>query len=464
MTVYTLRYWLTDKSFGYETSQVFRQNVLNDLGIANKLLVPNPYSAPYWREQMRHIGFNPDQVVILPHLYSDIDVEIFNYSLQDFEEDLQAKGISWESKKEIGSNEIIYTTDTGYFNVSLTSSRFVSIIIERSLSLVHIATTTVHERPFYISYADGRFEYLNRSGETTLRGLIGKDICNYYWKDCLITPDDLFLHYLIKNLNPVEDIVLNDQLQAASQKIKDYCKSVGARYRDVLHYNHVEAVNSRETYTTVLDREIYVASPYIIPNLAEEGVTATFLPPTAVNITPILPIGLSTNKLLLVGNFSKGKRIAMAVEAMRFLPELELHIYGGLFEEIQAFKEENVIPENVIFKGFVPSVTIQRNQYVGYLSCSKTEMFANAMVECLGQGLIPILSRVDYGHNQVLEELGIYQQCGFDSVEDLVKVLKNLANLPLEDRQELSKTILDYANKFSYSEARKQYKLALGYN
>ncbi|HFR3747875.1 TPA: hypothetical protein ACHVGK_000899 [Streptococcus suis] len=91
-------------------------------------------------------------------------------------------------------------------------------------------------------------------------------------------------------------------------------------------------------------------------------------------------------------------------------------------------------------------------------------MFANAMVECLGLGLIPILSRVDFGHNQVLEELDIYQQCGFDSVEDLVKVLKNLASLPIEDRQQLSNKILHYSQKFSYAEAQKQYKLALGYN
>lgn len=464
MTVYTLRYWLTDKSFGYETSQVFRQNVLNDLGIENKLLVPNPYSAPYWREQMQHIGFNPDQVVILPHLYSDIDVEIYNYSVAEFEEDLQAKGISWETKKELGPNELIYSTDSGYLNVSLTPSGFVRIIIERSLSLVHISTTTVHERPFYISYADGRFEYLNKSGESILSGQIGKDFCNYYWKDRFLTPEDLFLQYLQNYLDPAEDIVLNDQLQAASDKIKKYCSSVGLKYRDVLHYNHVEAIRSRETYTTVLDKEIYVASPYIIPNLAEEGVTGNFLPPTAVRIAQSLPKGLSTNKLLLVGNFSKGKRIAMAVEAMRSVPELELHIYGGKLDEIQAFKDENTIPDNVIIKGFVPSTTIQRSEYLGYLSCSKTEMFANAMVECLGEGLIPILSRVDYGHNQVLEELDIYEQCGFDTVDDLVKVLKYLANLTFEQRQQLSSQILDYAQKFSYSEARKQYKVALGYN
>lgn len=464
MTVYTLRTWLTDKSFGYETTQVFRQNVLNDLGIDNKLLVSTPYSAPYWREQMMYIGYNPENVVILPHLYSDIDVEVNNYRITDFEKDLLNKGIVWQSKKEQTSNEILYTLETGYLNVNLNSEGFVIMFIERSLSLEFISRTTVHEKPFFTIYSDDSFEYLNKSGSIAIRGNIIKGNCNYYLNDCLVSTDDLFLQYLRKNIKPDEDIVLNDQLQAASKRIRNYCQSVGLMYRDILHYNHIEAVNSLQTYTTVLDKEIFVASPYIIPSLAEEGVKAIFLPPTAVKIANDVPKGIGSNKLLLVGNYNIGKRIAMAVEAMKSVPELELHIFGGSLEEIQEFKKEYIIPTNVIIKGFVPSESIRRNEYLAYLSCSRTEMFANAMVECLGQGLLPVLSRVDFGHNQALEELGFYDQFGFDTVEDLIKVLKDLATMTIEQRQQLSSQILDYAQKFSYLEARKQYKVALGYN
>ncbi|HFR4575811.1 TPA: glycosyltransferase [Streptococcus suis] len=462
MTVYTLRSWMTDKSFGYETTQVFRQNVLNDLGIANYLVLGSPYSTPFWKEQLQAQGYRLDNVIIIPHLYSDIDTCLRSYKISDFEEDLSKKQISWNEKKILSPTTAMYTTDEGYFDLNLTADGNILSIIERSLNLELKSVTSVFEKPFYTSFSDDSFCYYDKSGQIVLRGAIDNKDCYYFYQGQKWTMVDLFLAFLSNRLVYQKDVVLNDQF--IDQTLEKFCQNQEIFYRYILHYNHYFSQKMVDGYNIKLGKEIFVASPYIIEPLAKDNIQAEFLPPIAVQVAQQTPKGLGSNKLLLVGNIYDHKRVAMAIEAMKEVPELELHIYGGRVEAIQALKEEHNVPDNVIFKGFVPSRQIPRSDYCAYLSCSLSEMFANAMVECLGQGLIPILSRVDYGHNQVLEELGIYQQCGFDSVEDLVEVLQNLVTLPFEERQQLSNKILHYSQKFSYAEAQKQYKLALGYN
>lgn len=462
MTLYTLRSWMSDKTFGYETTQVFRQNVLNDLGIANYLLLGTPYSTPFWKEQLQAQGYKLDHVIILPHLYSDIDTCLRTYQLDDFEADLTKKHIIWKDKQIFSPTTAMYTTDEGYFDLNLTAEGNILSIIERSKNLELKAVTSVFEKPFFTNFSDDSFCYYDKNGNIVLQGRIEDKECYYFYQGQKWTMIDLFVNFLSDRIVPDQDIVLNDQF--ISQTLETFCQDQGITYRFILHYNHYFSQKNVEDYNVKLGKEIFVASPYIIEPLAKDGIQAEFLPPIAIQVAQQPPRGLKSNKLLLVGNIYDHKRVAMAIQAMREVPDLELHIYGGRVEAIQALKEQHTIPDNVIFKGFVPSSQIPRSDYCAYLSCSLSEMFANAMVECLGLGLIPILSRVDFGHNQVLEELGIYQQCGFDSVEGLVKVLKNLASLPIEDRQQLSNKILHYSQKFSYAEAQKQYKLALGYN
>lgn len=461
MVVYTLRSWMSDKSFGYETTQVFRQNILEELGIENKLLIGTPYSMPFFKEQYQALGYGANNVIILPHLYSDINTNIRSYTVSDFENDLLSKNIKWIDKQIINQTSIMYTTDSGYIDINLTIDGYIIVIINRTLSLVNESTTSVFEKPFFKRCNDGSFEYYNCSGEVALKGAIKEKVCYYYKNGKELIMEDLFIDYFKNNISPDEDIILNDQFR--SKRLKTYCSENGIAYRFIMHYNHYFTSDYIPEYDpTLLDDEIFVASKYIIPRLKEDGVKAEFLPPVAVPISKKNPIGLESNKIILVGNCIKVKRIHMAVEAMKRFPNLELHIYGGRHENIKQFKEEHDVPENVTFKGFVPSVSIPRSEYLAYLSCSESEMFANAMVECLGEGLIPVLSRVDYGHNQVLEELGFYETFGFDTVEELVLALEKLLSLSLEERIKLSNQVLDYAdNTFSRNIAKKEYKYVL---
>ena len=129
------------------------------------------------------------------------------------------------------------------------------------------------------------------------------------------------------------------------------------------------------------------------------------------------------------------------------MPELELDVYGGSPEDVDQFRRSNDVPDNVHMMGSRRSSEIPRGSYLGYVSCSESEMYANAMVEACATGIIPVVSDVDYGHRQYLREIGC--GTGFCDADGLVRKARLVASWDLDERKRWSRRVLAWARKFS---------------
>lgn len=452
MTVYTVRRLMSAKIFGYESTQTYRHAVLRKHGIANKFLVTTPFVLEFGRQRLLVMGFEPDDVVLLPNTYSDMDPTTFTYTLADFEKTLEVGAKLLQETSYYKT----YKIADGFLDVDLNSEGFVVKILHRNDNLEIVSNTLCTESPYYTAYGseDQSFEFYNRDGSIAISGYLQDPKKNtgalYRLNGEEIKEEDLVIRYLEEH-GSEKDVIINDQLQSHFLGLIAYTEERGMVYRDVLHYNHYYAHDTYKNYRTVLPEKLLTASPYLNQRLVEEGHDATFIHPVGVTVATHPPMGLNSNKVFLTSHFNKGKRIEMAIEAFRQVPELELHIYGGMVEELEEFKRKYDIPVNVVLKGFMDTALIPRHTYAAYLSCSISEVYANAMVESLGVGVIPLLSKIDYGHNQVLEKLNY--GTGFDTVEELVDVLKKFATWQEDYRREISEKVLEIAQEFSHDEA-----------
>ncbi|MFM0683955.1 glycosyltransferase [Streptococcus suis] len=452
MTVYTVRRSMSPKMFGYESTQTYRHAILKKHGIANKFLVTTPFVLEFGYQRLRAMGFEPEDVILLPNVYSDMDTTAFTYTISDFEQTLEV-GVKLLQE---GPQYKIYKVADGFIDVDTNVDGFVVSILHRNANLEIISSTFCFQGPYYTVYGNEErsFEYYNRDGSIALSGYFQNTEKNpsviYQLNGEKLTEADLVIRHLEEH-GKENDVILNDQLQFHFPRLIAYAEKKRMIYRDVLHYNHYYALETYSNYHTILPHKLLTASPYLNQRLVEEGYDATFVHPVGVTVASHPPVGLSSNKILLSSHFNKGKRVEMAIEAFRQVPELELHIYGGMANEVEQFKKTHSIPENVVLKGFVDTALIPRHTYAAYLSCSISEMYANAMVESLGVGVIPLLSKIDYGHNQVLEKLNY--GTGFDTVEELVDVLKKFANWKEDYRREISEKVLEIAQEFSNEEA-----------
>lgn len=454
MTVYTVRRFMSPKIFGYESTQTYRHAILNKYGIANKFLVTTPFVLEHGRQRLRVMGFDPENVVILSNVYSDMDTHTFSYSLADFEKTLEEGARLLQE----GPQYKTYKVADGYLDIDTNRDGFVVSILHRNVNLEIVSNTFCTQAPYYTVYGDEEksFEYYHRDGSIAISGCFHAHDKNkrptYLLDGEEIKEEDLVMRYL-DDYGKEKDVILNDQLQFHFPKLIAYAEEKGMIYRDVLHYNHYYALETYTNYHTVLPNKLLTASPYLNQRLVEEGYDATFVHPVGVSVATHPPVGLSSNKVLLSSHFNKVKRVEMAIEAFRQVPELELHIYGGMANEVEQFKKTHQIPENVVLKGFLDTALIPRHTYAAYLSCSISEMYANAMVESLGVGLIPLLSKIDYGHNQVLDKLDA--DTGFQTVEELVELLRKFATWQIDDRKKISEKVLEIAREFSHQEAEK---------
>ncbi|HFU4203955.1 TPA: glycosyltransferase [Streptococcus suis] len=454
MTVYTVRRFMSPKIFGYESTQTYRHAILRKHGIANKFLITTPFVLEHSYQRLQFMGFDPEDVVNLPSTYSDIDVRTFTYTLADFEQTLE---VGAELLQE-GPQYKIYKVSDGFLDVDTNPDGFVVGILHRNTNLEIVSTTFCSQGPYFTAYGNQEqsFEYYNRDGSIAIsgdyKGPTENQAASYYLDGEELKEEDLVMRYLDEH-GTEKDVIIKDQLQSHFPGLIAYAEERGIIYRDVLHYNHYHGLENTSSYHMDLPTKLLTASPYLNQRLVEDGYDATFIHPVGVAVSSQPPMGLSSNKVFLSSHFNKIKRVEMAIEAFRQVPELELHIYGGMANEVEKFKKSHRIPDNVILKGFVDTALIPRHTYAAYLSCSISEVYANAMVESLGVGLIPLLSKIDYGHNQVLEKLDY--GTGFDTVEELVELLRKFATWQVDYRKEISKKVLEIAQEFSHEEAER---------
>ncbi|CAM3052617.1 glycosyltransferase [Streptococcus acidominimus] len=449
MKVITLRRNFRPVSFGYETSQIYRHQILSQEGIDNEYLVTTPFLSMYWWLRIAQMGFQADCFKILPHLYSDLSDRKHTMTVEAFEH-------------SIGNPSVLNTSDSGttyqlpdgFLDTIVSNTGHVLRAIKRNSSLQVVEDSIVTEGLFYTDYRNGHFAYFNKDGSLSIQGETnGRE--TYYrlpnQSHIQVTEADLVIDYLGKTASK-NLVIINDQLQERMDEVVQFCEGHSIRYYDFLHYDkyysndHRLLANPKPVRNNTL-----VASPYIIDKLKQEGIETRFVNPIGVEPSRDLP-NLTCNRFVLIGNFTRQKRINMAIEAFSLLPELTLDIYGGTLADFQAMYPTENIPENVHFKGMIASKAIRHQEYMGYLSCSETEMYANSLVESLGAGLLPILSDVDFAHSKTLRDLQM--DTAFTDTDSLVAVLKRVAELSLEAKTSLAYKILAYAENFNHAKAK----------
>ena len=112
-------------------------------------------------------------------------------------------------------------------------------------------------------------------------------------------------------------------------------------------------------------------------------------------------------------------------------------------------KYEN-LPTNIDIVGYVDEVPYWKHD--GYISTSQKELFANACVEAMSFGLIPLLSNVEIAHQYYAAKNS--DVCLFDSPEELATIIKQLYELKNEIT--LNNTI-DFVKKYSIEEVSEKY-------
>ena len=96
----------------------------------------------------------------------------------------------------------------------------------------------------------------------------------------------------------------------------------------------------------------------------------------------------------------EGKNVELVIEAFIELykrgSKAQITFYGGTEERLEELRNRYDLPPIIHFKGIVDEVPYHLHQC--YLSASHTELFANACVEALNQGLLVLLSDVEIAH------------------------------------------------------------------
>lgn len=101
-----------------------------------------------------------------------------------------------------------------------------------------------------------------------------------------------------------------------------------------------------------------------------------------------------------MGHMGEGKNVELVIEAFIELykrgSKAQITFYGGSEERLAELQNQYDLPPTIRFKGIVNEVPYHLHQC--YLSASYTELFANACVEALNQGLLALLSDVEIAH------------------------------------------------------------------
>ena len=252
------------------------------------------------------------------------------------------------------------------------------------------------------------------------------------------------------------DLIIRDQHIIPAPSIFRFMENTEKNYYEVIHENVLRnmALANLRGKTDYL-----VASEVLTSELEKQGYSTKFLPPmvTQVDQSPKI-IGPVTN-YCVVGNMSDLKNVEWIIEVFIALylsgSKAIVTFYGGSAERIEELKQKYEIPENIIFKGIVDKVPYHLHQ--AYVSSSYSELFANACVEAMSEGLLAVLSNVDIAHRYYAKQTDGIQL--FSTKKELVEMIERMAQ---EEYQQSNEQNLKLAKQYSIENVANIYRELLG--
>lgn len=215
-----------------------------------------------------------------------------------------------------------------------------------------------------------------------------------YTKDNLVfTEESLAVWYLSEHIK--DAVIFRDESRIPMPKLVRFTKMLNLPYYEVIHHNVLG-----DGFLPGLSKKVsyLVANERLAQELADMGYRSQFLPPMCVRekdimIRTVTPV----QRYIWSAHMGDYKNFAQALRVMSRLIDtsITLDVYGGTQEDFD--KHCAVIggcPSNVTYRGLV--VRVPYEEYDGFLSTSRHELFSNACVEAMASGLKCVVSDIKY--------------------------------------------------------------------
>lgn len=386
--VFTIKESIPREIFGFERTQLARQNLLESLNIEHEILINSIFTfLPNFVETLESLGFKNFYHVILDK--SEISRDKPSIKPSDIE------------KKE--NIKLIKYTKNGYVG-----------LVEYNNGIIECYTSS---KLYSFNIRTEYFYLYNKNGDVILEGDLSDNYHYYKGIDStkIKTQWEILIEYLAQNSN-VNDKFFIDMVNKYPIQLRKFFQNTDRELISFTHYNILDPIMKFRLQKWCRN---VVASP-VLENLLKDEVE--FLPPIYVNEIKNKEYKNITN-WCIVGNMSNIKRCNWAIEAFRRIPYINLTIYGILPNKYKV----SDLPDNVKYAGFLKDIPY--NKHEGYLSCSMSECFANSAVEASSEGLVCLLSNTDLAHKYYKSICENTET--FNTFEDLLEKLKNYTKIGL---------------------------------
>ena len=425
--------------YGFETTQLYRAKIARYLGVDYIHLATSPQVRPDWKKEIIALGFLEEEIINVPNSFSDIGHDALSVRPEDLtlkegdQVEITEEGFVGSVKLADGTGRYFYTSGPYLFEDFQTGElRWYHgngelVLRARFMDPFKEPTPVSLFYPGYIYLKDGEF----------------------------CSEDDLVVSYLAKNAKQT-DLIIRDQHIIPAPSIFRFMENTEKNYYEVIHEN----VLRNMTLANLRGKTDYlVASEVLTSELEKQGYSTKFLPPmvTQVDQSPKI-IGPVTN-YCVVGNMSDLKNVEWIIEVFIRLylsgSKATVTFYGGSAERIEELKQKYEIPENIIFKGIVDKVPYHLHQ--AYLSSSYSELFANACVEAMSEGLLAVLSNVDIAHRYYAKQTDGIQL--FNTKKELLEMIERMEQ---EEYQQSNEQNLKLGKQYSIENVANIYRELLG--
>ena len=355
--VFTIKEGVPCNIYGFESSQLARQNIFDEIGVEQKLILTNLDNfVPNFVETLGNLGFKNFYHVIFEK--SDIA----------------------RDKPSVDKSFLENLEDV--LEVEYTKEGYVGLVQYKDGSLECYTSQLLYK---YIP-KEHKFILFNKDG-IVLEGDVSENYHKYHIKEtgAIMSQWQLVSEYFAEN-STIDDRFIIDMVNEYPLQLRKFFQNTG---RELFAYTHYNILAPFMKFVLQSWCTNVVASPVLEERLGSDKVR--FLPPVYVEEVKE-EVYTTVKNWCIVGNMTIIKKCEVAIEAFRRTPDSTLTIYGNL---PKGYTKDN-LPDNVKFAGFVKKVPYENHE--GYISCSLSECFANSAVEASSKGLVCLLSNVDLGH------------------------------------------------------------------
>lgn len=263
-----------------------------------------------------------------------------------------------------------------------------------------------------------------------------------YLKDGeIFTEEDLVVKYLSSNVKD-SDVLFRDDSRILMPKLRRFAEFRKIRYYEIIHHSVLT-----DGYLSTLSKKInyLVANERLAKELADLGFRSKFLPPMCVDEETLKPRKISSIKRYVwSAHLGDYKNFGQALRVMKRLEEsnIRLDVYGGTQRDFDRFYEQYGRPSNVKYHGLV--VEVPYRFYDGYLSTSRHELFANACIEAMSDGLKCITSDLKYPYQDY--EIGTKGSLSIAKTDDeFVELIERFKSLEFDSTDQI-----EFIKRYSY--------------